>query len=39
LTTQHTHPRNLSRLLGLDGERRGEEHRTRASQERAAVYH
>jgi hypothetical protein len=30
---------NLRPLLGLGGERRGEEHRTRASNERAAVDH
>jgi hypothetical protein len=30
---------HLSFLLGLGGERRGEEHRTRASEERAALHH
>src|SRR5215470_15826539 len=30
---------DLTRFLGLGGERRGEEHRTCASKEPAAVYH
>jgi hypothetical protein len=30
---------DLGRLLRLGGERRGKEHRTRASKERATVYH
>src|SRR4030095_11212046 len=34
-----TYPRHLSRLLRLSGERHGEEHRPRAREERAAVYH
>ena len=36
---QEADPVDLPRLLRLGGERRGEEHRTRASEERAAVYH
>jgi len=36
---EHTDPPNPSGLLRLGGERRGEEHRTRASEERTAVDH
>jgi hypothetical protein len=36
---QVAYSRDLVRLLSLGGERRGEEHRTRASKERATVYH
>jgi hypothetical protein len=36
---QVAYPSDLSRLLPLSGERRGKEHRPRASEERATVYH
>ncbi len=39
LAREETDPGDLLRLLGLDGERRGEEHRIRASEERATVDH
>ena len=35
---QVAYSRDLGRLLRLGGERRGQEHRTRASEERATVY-
>jgi len=35
---QEAYSSDLGRLLGLGGERRGEEDRTRASEERATVY-
>src|ERR1700687_2755685 len=37
--SEETDPVNFGRRVRLGGERRGEEHRTRASKERAAVYH
>jgi hypothetical protein len=38
-SAQNTYPVDLCRLLRLRGQRRGEEHRACASEERATVYH